>query len=140
MLSTEENIANTKLAIEKWKDVPASDVVPELKVWTCGAAACFGGHVTTWPEFQTQGVKAGTHGMPQMFNVVGNRTHGGTDVALHLFGDHGLFCERETYFEDMCSLDAQIHDTMSDKEFQALSDHELVTLRLKTHLTNLERT
>lgn len=138
-LTRKEKAANIKLALIKWLEVPPEKVVRDLRKWRgpphdCGAAACFGGHLTTWPEFQAMGVKT-SHtsyapwlgdGLTQPGALVEQQLLYGVEVAEHLFGFGGLF-EGRYGGSDTTVMDLTIFDIAGTDK---ISDHELVRRRL----------
>lgn len=108
-LTPAEQLANCRLALEKWQTVPEEKA--RLDLWQCGTYACFGGYVTSWPEFRAKGVTAHGSGMPMMFGK------DGFDVAQILFGTGSLFYARG--------------------EGEEGSDHEVVVERLEAQIKKL---
>jgi len=97
------HLENLKLAKRKWQEVLPKHVTPGLVFWrwevggSCGTLACFGGHLTTWPEFQAMGVKvADSEGRPAYDSPTEDLHLVGSRVARHLFGVGGLFLAAST--------------------------------------------
>jgi hypothetical protein len=103
---TERQLQNCLLALLIWQQ----DVKPrhvDLGDWKCGTKACFGGHLTTWPEFRAKGVRSDREASPPEEYAGMSRDWGnapvlvdqnGTKVATlpctvasELFGDGSLF-------------------------------------------------
>ena len=109
-----------------WPSVPARNVYPRLfrfrggtgrltSVPDCNTVACFGGWCPWWPAFAKQGVDVDMNGSPMV------RGRPAMSVTLHLFGDPTLFFARHG---------------VELVGFADLSDHEIVTLRLKRLIEN----
>lgn len=133
MLTIDQHIANTLLAIKLWrKRVKPEDVYPGLEDFSsdCGSLHCFGGHVALWPEFLEQGVYRDSQGGPSVHTSVTD----GLFVfgADYLFGEHQLFYIRDNYTMDEC-----IKRLVGREAFNALSDHALVNERLNLHYVRL---
>ncbi len=74
-------------------DLSEEQIVPGLKIWTCGTQACFGGWIAQVPFFQAQGVQStGAYGSPGMAD--------GSLAEVTLFGDDDLFNTRGAHFAD----------------------------------------
>jgi hypothetical protein len=127
---TPQQRANTLEALNvMWPSVPEKNVYPSLADWrrgesnarpTCGTVACFGGWCAWWPGFRAQGIRPAYGGAP-------TSDAGGfsTDASEHLFGDEWLFCCRG-------------HWLIPFHESEQISDHEIVTRRLRWLLKNSE--
>jgi hypothetical protein len=115
-LTNDEQICNVLLAAWLWAETPPELVVPGLNLWKCGTQACFGGHLTTWPEFQAMGVvNAGSEPYMQGVSVF----HDSLPLSDYLFGDLELFFGR-----------MPLERTWG-------TDHEVVTRRLEHALEKL---
>lgn len=141
-MKTQQQIDNLTLALLKWGfEVPPSQVSPGLSRWGsgCGTQACFGGHITRWPEFRAQGVRS----RGEMLHLdednffyfqpmlVEGRTgmvlHESIRVAYELFG-HTIGCGQQS-----CLFNSRgVHP--SDKAFPSASAHEIVARRLEWEL------
>lgn len=115
-----------------WPSVPPENVVRRLAVFRsdrrldgttvaryedqpdCNTLACFGGWCVAWPNFMAQGLYSSL-GAPIMLG-------GGVSADEQLFGVAGLFSVRGCFGEDL--------------RFGAVSDHEVVTHRLKWAIDN----
>lgn len=84
----EFQLKNTDLALARWKTVDPASVVEDLEVWRCGTQACFGGHLSTWPEFQELGLVSWDDGQPL---VAGNTSLPPALISLAVFGQATLF-------------------------------------------------
>lgn len=126
---TPQQRANATEALEvMWPSVPAENVYPRLSLFRggtgrltsvpdCNTVACFGGWCPWWPAFAKQGVVVDMNGRPMV------RGRPAMSVAAHLFGDPTLFHARHGV------------ETIG---LAHLSDHEIVTLRLKRLIENSE--
>lgn len=109
-----------------WPAVKPENVDDGLQVWTreseCGAVHCFGGHVALNPDAQAQGafLDGGTPGIRTEDGFI----HYGFSMGEMFFGVDGLFDARSKR-----GFDARHRD---------LTDHELVSARLKWALDNPE--
>lgn len=113
----DEQVVNCLLALCKWSKVPPRRVALEL--WTCGAKACFGGHLATWPEFNAMGVSAGSEGAPRMRSPYNQTEFFYASRTSHrLFGD-------------------DLFDAHHFQEARDLSDHALIVRRLENQIVAL---
>lgn len=126
---TQKQRDNTLEALNvMWPSVPPENVAKHLGYWRdwafkekphCGTIACFGGWCAWWPSFRAQGVRAdiedGGPRIPRGYGAV---------VSKRLFGHYDLFRIRG-------AIDI-------DDNHKSVSDHELVTCRLKWLIANSE--
>lgn len=134
---TKQQRANTIDALENmWPSVPPENVSPGLLRWradsygtrftpgkvNCGTVACFGGWCTHWPAFTAQGV------LPR--DVDGSPMFDAVRADRYLFGDDWIFYPRNDHPADPGYYELEL-DTR-------ITDHELVTRRLKWLLENSE--
>ena len=130
-------IANTKIAMKYWATVPDENVVAGLETYfidgfdetpfSCNTIACFGGWVPAMPEFAAMGVTASdSHGVP----IFGRSM--GSEVAVELFNEETLFAPTKNSgnFSHNCNYDRTAK--------RDISDHGLVTHRLKEHIKHLK--
>ena len=126
LLSPEEQLQNTKLALSLWKSrVIPERVVPRLESWTklapCGTQYCFGGHLTTWPEFKDKyGVRFSDGGY--IICSVVPHAFGWPEISHYLFGCRNLFDSRNNFGDDV----------------SVLSDYDVVTQRLTNQIAVLQ--
>lgn len=106
---------NLELARSLWTQVPVNEVSKNLRLWSCGTQACFGGHLGTWPKFQELGIKSSpADGSPIADTDARNNPW---NLPWVLFGAGGLFCPAEKTEEG--------------------TDHEIVLNRIEVALKGL---
>ena len=134
--------ANTLEALNvMWPSVPPENVAERLAFYRdrqalgrrdsppdCGTVACFGGWCAWWPTFRAQGVFAGDTGSPQTKQSI-RTDRGAFVVSEFLFGYSEMFTA------------AGFHPADPKRNWKGVmprgvSDHEIVTRRLKWVLEN----
>jgi hypothetical protein len=120
---------NTELALKLWGErIRPEQVVRGLASWVripgsledCGTTGCFGGWLSTWPEFLEKGLVERTRpGMP----IVADGYLTGYSVAYMLFGDAKLFHPRGT----------------EPDEDRSLTEYDTVIRRLEARLYFLQQ-
>ena len=129
------HLENTQTALRYWLTVPKGNVVKNLENYRESGTgvkhnhqtiACFGGWVPAMPEFASMGVKLNTVGGPIMGEEFG------MGVARELFGKLTLFAMKDV------DGDSRHRCDYDDTAKPGISDHGLVTHRLKEHIKHLE--
>ncbi len=113
-LTNDQKIVNCLLALCNWHDVLPMSV--NLEMWKCGTQACFGGHLTTWPEFQAMGIAADCVGGPIMAAYFSP-----DKISQALFGGRYLFS-----YKGGCETDCLPR-----------SDHATIVNRLEAQIEKL---
>lgn len=111
-LTIDEQICNLILAAWRWNETSPRRVAEDLRSWRCGSTACFGGHVSEWPEFQAQGVVF-DQGKPTI-RIDALEKISGYKAAKYLFGDSQLFFPRSVMDEagtDHAVVARRLNDT-----------------------------
>ena len=123
-MSPQQQLANSKIALKRWMEVPRKNVSPGLMHWTdntdkapdCGTVACFGGWLAVMPEFVAMGVSRTRNGRPDGFGQANPAA-----LSVLLFGK-SMF--------SMTSLE-------EDDEAKG-NTHKVVQNRLKKNIKRLE--
>lgn len=117
---TKEQAKNLQEAKSFWLTIKPETVSPQLGVWRkqeylCKTIACFGGHLTKSPYFQSIGLCASKLGMPVMYEETPKMIWA-FEVSHELFGTN-LFAPRS--------------DHQSDKLDHTITDHQTVLNRIQ---------
>lgn len=139
------HLENTKIALRYWLTIPDENVVKNLNDYKtyydlegsvsikhdCNTIACFGGWIPAMPEFAAMGVTFNEYsGLPILEKLCGY------NVAGELFGERTIFCPTKVFCANVFGTSFNCKYDHTAKP--GISDHKLVTHRLKEHIKRLE--